>query len=83
MVLIRLTSDNFDNQLCTVDAYVAIVLTMSTGDHATHKAEVVVCPDFKSPYHDSNKEILTMADINGGDEFIECDEDKGWMADAA
>lgn len=45
MVLIRLTSDNYDNQLCTVEAYEEIVLQMSTGDHACHKAQAVVMPE--------------------------------------
>ncbi len=44
MVLIRLTSDNFDDELITVDAYEEVALTMSTGDYGTHRAAPVVMP---------------------------------------
>jgi len=44
MILIKLTSDNFESTLLTTEAYEAVVLTMSTGDYSTHKAEPVVLP---------------------------------------
>lgn len=45
MTLIRLTSDDFQGELLTPDAYEAIVLSMSTGDYSTHKAEVFIMPE--------------------------------------
>jgi hypothetical protein len=45
MTLIRLTSDNCDELLVTINAYEEIVLTMSTGDYCTHTAIPVVMPE--------------------------------------
>ena len=44
MTLIKLKSDNFDQELITPEAYEYVALTMSTGDHATHETEVFVMP---------------------------------------
>ena len=45
MVLIKLNSDNFDGELLTPEVYNEVILSMSSGDHATHSYELVVCPD--------------------------------------
>ena len=51
MVLIKITSDNFDGALLTVKAYEEVVLQMSTGDVATHEASPYVCPEDFAPTH--------------------------------
>ena len=56
MILIKLTSDNFQGELITVEAYELIALQMSTGDHATHKATPMVMPGPESPYCDPRAE---------------------------
>ena len=44
MLLIQLYSDSFQGEIFTVDAYESVVLEMSTGDVAMHRAELVICP---------------------------------------
>ena len=45
--VLKLNSDNYENQLITQDAYEALKLEMSTGDFACHKVEPVTVKDFK------------------------------------
>ena len=40
-LLILVTSDNFDNQLMTFEAYAELRLQMSTGDFHSHKYEAI------------------------------------------
>lgn len=40
-LLVRVTSDNFCEQLFTIDAYAELRLQMSTGDFHTHTHELV------------------------------------------
>lgn len=42
MIIVKLNSDNYKDQLCSVDAYERIVLEMSTGDVAMHTTELLV-----------------------------------------
>jgi hypothetical protein len=51
MTLIRLTSDNFTEQLMTPEAYELIALTMSSGDHGSHLAEVLIMPKEHAQEH--------------------------------
>ena len=51
MVLVVLTSDNYEEQPMTVEAYEEVVLTMSTGDFCTHTTRLVVCPQDHAPEH--------------------------------
>jgi hypothetical protein len=44
--VIKLTSDNFEGQLCTPKAYKLLQSEMSTGDFHTHKHEVVFVEDY-------------------------------------
>lgn len=44
MVLLRLTSDNYDSVVVTPEAYELIALSMSTADYCTHQAEVLTIP---------------------------------------
>lgn len=65
MVLIKLTSDNYSSQLMTAEAYEMVVLEMSTGDHATHRTEVLVSPqehilDTYSVLHAMNGELVNI-----------------------
>lgn len=47
MTVLKLNSDNFENQLMTAGVYEIIRLTMSTGDFHTHTVEKVQVDDFK------------------------------------
>jgi hypothetical protein len=46
-LLVRVTSDNFNEQLFTIDAYAELRLQMSTGDFHTHTHELVNRADLK------------------------------------
>jgi hypothetical protein len=67
MVLIELTSDNFHQELLTIEAYEAITLSMSTGDYATHKAVPFVCPD---PSY-LNRPVYSFMECQDGIELID------------
>lgn len=66
MVLISLTSDNFESQKMTVDAYQEVALTMSTGDHGCHDAQVLVMPDS----YDRSGNYFDYAPIHWGEPVI-------------
>jgi len=51
MVLLKVYSDNTDGELLTVEAYEELAVQMSTGDCATHRVEVLVCPEKYAPTH--------------------------------
>ncbi len=46
ILCVRVTSDNFCEQLFTIDAYAEMRLQMSTGDFHTHTHELVNRLDF-------------------------------------
>jgi hypothetical protein len=52
----RVWSDNFDGILMTPEAYRELILSMSTGDHATHRKQVELVDDFNG--------VITTNDLN-------------------
>ena len=68
MVLINLTSDNFDDQRMTVDIYEEIVLQMSTGDHACHTITATVLPESAIEWANV---IASLEDITDENESIQ------------
>ncbi len=51
MVLVKLNSDNFQGERMSIEVYENVALNMSTGDHATHTTELMVCGGEFAPSH--------------------------------
>lgn len=66
----RVYSDNFDGILMTPQAYRELILQMSTGDHATHRAVTEYVDDFSG--------VITVTDLNdpyfNPEEYLETSE---------
>ncbi len=68
--MIRIESDNFDQQLMSSEEYRNYRLEMSTGDFHTHKVKNIFKPSLKD-YNDAHKYIDLLHGIASTDEHVD------------